>query len=274
MLVRGECIKVVGIFWCLVLTTIALLPNKDPTTLPVGLQNNCADGSQRKSKMDFQTGRSRMLRELWSLWKAPSQVSWYHEIHFSEQFLLYFKLSILQAGKSLSAPLRCSNVGLMERWREIWKYQLFEQVFSSVGKDWNQYDPGKDHTYTDIDREACQVDAIPSPNVLRKKCKFLGTLWCLHFWPSLTVKYSLNIRKNMQYQFCVSKWPPFDFLPTTSSISAKTDFPYLEPFLFSTSSSFVVYVGGNTDGSDGKVIEVLYSPSPKIKTTRKPRNHL
>ena len=117
----------------------------------------------------------------------------------------------------------------MERWREIWKYQLFEQVFSSVGKDWNQYDPSKDHTYTDIDREACQVDAKmndPSPTVLRKKCK----IWCLHFWPSLTVKYSLNIRKNMQYQFCVSKWPPFDFLPTTSSISAKTDFPLSRTF--------------------------------------------
>ena len=57
--------------------------------------------SEGKCKMDFPPGRRRMLKELWSLWKAPNQVSSYQDTFY---FSWKFKLTCRQFIKWVHFP--------------------------------------------------------------------------------------------------------------------------------------------------------------------------
>ena len=88
MFIRGDCLKLVGIFWLMLLTTLSLLPNKYPTTLPVG-SAIVQMVFQRKSKMDLNRQKQkqnvqRIVKSVKSSQSSKSVISGY--------FLFFWKL--------------------------------------------------------------------------------------------------------------------------------------------------------------------------------------
>ena len=63
MFIRGDCLKLFGIFWLMLLTTLTLLPNKYPATLPVGWAI-VQMVFQRKSKMDLNRQKQKQKQKL------------------------------------------------------------------------------------------------------------------------------------------------------------------------------------------------------------------
>ena len=81
MFIRGDCLKLVGIFWLMLLTTLSLLPNKYPTTLPVG-SAIVQMVFQRKSKMDLNRQKQkqnvqRIVKSVKSSQSSKSVISGY-----------------------------------------------------------------------------------------------------------------------------------------------------------------------------------------------------
>ena len=146
MFSRHYYIQLVGTLLLLVLTTLALI-SISSTLFGVGSQQML----KAEIRMHFQSGnglfiRSRMPKQLWSMWKAPSPVNW--DIFFFLQTINFQRYRLgkvyrhhwdAQTGSLdlFGIPLPAWKDEqwtsfldrLVERGKEISKYQLSGQVF-------------------------------------------------------------------------------------------------------------------------------------------------